>query len=128
VRHGAFVVEAGYTAMRELMELEERPTVVACFNDLVAIGALNAARSLGLDVPHDVSITGWDDLPIAAWEICRLTTVRQAMNEMARTAARLLVERIEGRAPEEPRRVLFEPELVLRATLRPPAEASSYPS
>lgn len=124
VRRGAYVVEAGYTAMRELMELEERPTVVACFNDLVAIGAMNAARALGLDVPRDVSITGWDDLPIAAWEICQLTTVRQAMNEMARTAARLLVERIEGRSGPEPRRVLFEPELVIRATLGPPADAS----
>jgi LacI family transcriptional regulator len=123
VRRGAYVVEAGYTAMHELMELEERPTVVACFNDLVAIGAMNAARALGLTVPGDVSITGWDDLPIAAWEICRLTTVRQAMHEMARAAAQLLVDRIEGRAGPEPRRVLFEPELVIRATLAPPASA-----
>jgi LacI family transcriptional regulator len=123
VRRGAYVVDAGYTAMQELMELEERPTAVACFNDLVAIGALNAARALGLAVPADVSITGWDDLPIAAWEICQLTTVRQAMHEMARTAAQLLVERIERRAAPEPRRVLFEPELVIRATLAPPADA-----
>jgi LacI family transcriptional regulator, galactose operon repressor len=121
LRRGAYAVEIGFTAMQELMGLDERPTVVACFSDLVAIGAMNAARTLGLDVPGDVSITGWDDLPVAAWEICQLTTVRQSMNEMARTAARLLVDRIEGRTGPEPRRVLFEPELVIRATLaRPP--------
>jgi LacI family transcriptional regulator len=120
VRRGGFVVEAGTSAMLEMMALDPRPTAVACFNDLVAIGALNAARSQGLDVPGDVSITGWDDLPMAAWEICQLTTVHQPMDEMARTAARLLVERIEGRADGPPRRVLFEPRLVRRATLGPP--------
>jgi LacI family transcriptional regulator len=120
VRRGAYVVESGYGAMQELMGLKDRPTVVVCFNDLVAIGALNAARMLGLDVPRDVSVTGWDDLPIAAWDIVQLTTVGQSMNEMARTAARLLVERIEDRAPAGARRVLFEPRLVLRATLAPP--------
>jgi LacI family transcriptional regulator len=120
VRRGPYLVESGYDAMLELMTLRPRPTVVVCFNDLVAIGALNAARELGLDVPGDVSVTGWDDLPMASWSICRLTTVRQSMDEMARTAARLVVDRIEGRGGSAPRRVLFEPELVLRETLGPP--------
>ena len=71
-------------------------------------------------MPEDVSITGWDDLPMASWEICQLTTVRQSMHEMARAAARLIVERVEGDAGPEPRHVLFEPELVLRSTLGPP--------
>lgn len=123
VRHGPFQVEAGETAMSELMRLDPRPTAVVCFNDLVAIGALNAAAALGLRVPEDVSITGWDDLPMAAWEIVKLTTVRQSMNEMARAAARLLVERLEGRTGPEPRRVLFEPALVLRRTLGPAPES-----
>jgi LacI family transcriptional regulator len=74
---------------------------------------------LGLDVPGDVSVTGWDDLPIAAWDIVQLTTVGQSMDEMARTAARLLVERIEGRAGSGVRRILFEPRIVSRATLGP---------
>jgi LacI family transcriptional regulator len=120
VRHGPYTVEAGRIAAEELFSLPERPTAVVCFNDLVAIGALNAATAAGLRVPEEVSITGWDDLPVAAWEICRLTTVRQSMNEMARAAARLIVERVERRAPAEPRHVLFEPELVMRATLGPP--------
>lgn len=122
VRHGAYVVDAGYEAMRELMDLPERPTAVVCFNDLVAIGAMNAAHVLGLRIPTDVSVTGWDDLPMAAWDICQLTTIRQSMHEMARAAARLLVDRIEGRAGPDPRRILFEPTLVLRATLGPPPD------
>jgi LacI family transcriptional regulator len=120
VRRGPYVVESGHAAMKELMQLEDRPTVVAGFSDLVAIGAVNACRELGLRVPDDVSITGWDDLPLAAWSSFRLTTVDQKMNEMARTAARLIVEQIEGVAGPRPRRVLFEPELVLRSTLAAP--------
>jgi LacI family transcriptional regulator len=122
VRHGDYTVEAGHAAMHELMALRDRPTAVACFNDLVAIGALNAAVALGLRVPADVSLTGWDDLPMASWEICRLTTVRQSMTEMARAAARLVVERVEGRAGPQPRRLRFAPELVLRATLGAPPD------
>jgi LacI family transcriptional regulator len=120
VRHGAYVVDAGHAAATELMQLAQPPTVVATFNDLVAIGALNAARELGLRVPDDVSVTGWDDLPLAAWSSFRLTTVNQHMNEMARAAARLLVEQIEGVAGRRPRRILFEPELILRSTLAAP--------
>ena len=120
VHRGPYTVDAGREAMEAIIALDDRPTAVVCFNDLVAIGALNAARAAGLRVPEDVSITGWDDLPMASWEICQLTTVRQSMHEMARAAARLVVERVEATGPLEPRRLLFDPELVLRSTLGPP--------
>lgn len=120
VRRGPYVVETGFDATRELMALEQQPTVVVCFNDLFAIGAINAACALALKVPDDFSVIGWDDLPLAAWDVFQLTTVRQSMHDMARAAARLLVERIEGRSDAEPRRILFEPEIVRRATLGPP--------
>ena len=121
VRHGPFVPETGYRAMAELMALSQRPTAVFCGNDTVAIGALNASRGLGLDVPGDVSVVGFDDLPLADWEVFELTTVHQPMNEMARAAARLLVERTEGRVDNaKPRQLVFEPRLVIRRTLGRP--------
>jgi LacI family transcriptional regulator len=122
VRSGAFTFDCGYRAMGELMALRPRPTVVLCANDTVAIGAFNAARALGLEVPGDVSLVGFDDLPMAAWEVFGLTTVHQPMEEMARTAVRLLIERIEGRVTvAQTRQMVFEPRMVMRRTLGPPA-------
>lgn len=122
VRHTPFTDAAGYEVMTELMRLQPRPTVVICANDIVAIGALNAAYTLGLSVPGEVSLIGFDDLPMAAWQLIGLTTVRQPMEEMARAAVRLLIERIEGRVESDAiRRMVFEPRLVTRRTLGRPA-------
>src|SRR5581483_11882195 len=70
LRRGPYIADTGYAGMHELM----------------ALGALNAARALGLSVPDDVSVVGFDDLPLAGWELVQLTTVHQPMEEMARTA------------------------------------------
>lgn len=121
VLEGPFVPETGHEAMRTLMATAQPPTVVICGNDSIALGALNAAHGLGLGVPEDVSVVGFDDLPIASWELVQLTTVRQPMDEMARVAGRTLVDRIEGRtAAGRIQRTVFEPELVIRRTLGPP--------
>jgi LacI family transcriptional regulator len=121
VRRGPFTFEAGYAQMSELLAEQPAPTVVLCSNDTVAIGAFNAARALGLGVPEDISIVGFDDLPMAAWEVFSLTTVHQPMEEMARTAVRLLIERIEGRVETSSvRQRVFEPRMVFRRTLAPP--------
>lgn len=121
VHEGPYVPDTGYHGMQALMAADHRPTVVVCGNDSIALGALNAARALGLAVPEDVSIVGFDDLPIASWELVQLTTVRQPMNEMARVAGRTLVRRIEGQAePGRIERTVFEPQLIVRRTLAPP--------
>lgn len=119
VREGPYSHQAGYQNARELLRLPERPTALVCGNDVIAFGALDAARSLGLDVPGDVSVIGFDDVPMAAWEVFQLTTVRQPLADMARMAARLLVERIEhdghiGTGRER----LFATSLVRRSTTR----------
>jgi LacI family transcriptional regulator len=120
VRRGPFLFDTGYRGMEELMALNVPPTVVICSNDTVAIGAFNAARAAGKEIPRDVSLVGFDNLPMAAWEVFQLTTVHQPIEDMARTAARLLIERIEGGATAgEARHVVFEPRLVLRRTLAP---------
>jgi len=95
-----------------------RPTAVFCGNDAIAIGALNAARKAGVAVPDEVSIIGFDDIPIADWELIQLTTVHTPASEMAASAGRLLVERIEARPRVlEPRIRIYEPHLVMRRTL-----------
>lgn len=120
-RRGPFTFETGFSGMSELAALDQPPTVVLCGNDTVAIGAFNAARAKGLEIPQDVSIVGFDDLPIAEWEVFGLTTVNQPMEKMAQAAARLLIERIEGTADSDAvRQVVFEPRLVMRRTLAPP--------
>jgi LacI family transcriptional regulator len=113
---GPFDFETGYAGARELLQRDERPSVIVCGNDVVAYGALNAARELDLAVPADVSIVGFDDLPAARWPLLQLTTVAFDLDAMARRAASLLVERIEE--PERPyRHERFPSRLVERATL-----------
>ncbi|MPZ80103.1 MAG: LacI family DNA-binding transcriptional regulator [Actinophytocola sp.] len=100
----AFDVKAGYTAAREQLRKRIHPEVLVCANDEVALGALRAAEDLGLSVPGDVALTGWDDIMAAHY--ARLTTVHQPMRELGATAARWLDERISGSSPGVRREVL----------------------
>ncbi|MCT2583183.1 LacI family DNA-binding transcriptional regulator [Actinophytocola gossypii] len=109
-----FDVRSGYTAARELLSRgRTRPEAVVCANDEVALGALRAAEDLGLSVPGDLALTGWDD--IMASHYARLTTVHQAMRELGATAARWLDERISGVAAGARHEVL-PTRLVIRAS------------
>jgi DNA-binding LacI/PurR family transcriptional regulator len=116
---------AGYaSAMRLLTEGVEAastgaPTrrALVCANDQIAIGALRAARDLGISVPEHVAITGWDDIPAAGLVSPALTTVRQPIRQLGSTAAELLTELLNGR--RAPRHVLLPSELVIRASCGP---------
>lgn len=90
----------------------ERPTAIVCYNDEVAVHALQAIRDEGLRVPEDISIVSYDDSYIATATEVKLTTVRHPKDEMGRRAARLLVDMIEGRV-EKPYYV-YRPELIVR--------------
>lgn len=114
---GPFDVETGYAGARRLLEREDPPTVIVCGNDVVAFGALNAARDLGLDVPGAVSVVGFDDLPPARWPLLQLTTVAFDLDAMARRAAGLLVSRIEQGRVGPYRHEQFPSRLVLRGSL-----------
>jgi LacI family transcriptional regulator len=87
---------------------------------MVAIGVMSAAQSAGLDVPRDLSVVGYDDLPLAAWTRPALTTVRQPIVEKGRLAARLLVEKINGRPAESP--APLSTTLVIRSSTSEPKE------
>lgn len=92
----AFRERAGYLAALEALTARPRPSALMCANDEIALGSYGAARQLGLRVPDDVAITGWDDIPIARFTAPSLTTVRQPLRELGAEAARLLTERIRG--------------------------------
>jgi LacI family xylobiose transport system transcriptional regulator len=96
VRHGTFQHEAGRRVGRELLRLPDRPTAIFAGSDVQAMGVYEAAREQGLRIPEDLSVVGFDDLPISAWMGPPLTTVRQPLVEMAETAARLVLDRGRG--------------------------------
>lgn len=94
-------IQTGLLAFEDLMTREQRPTVVMCGNDVLAIGALQGARKLGICVPKDISITGFDDIELASVAEPELTTVHVPHREMGRQAAQMLVDMVGGSPPAQ---------------------------
>jgi DNA-binding LacI/PurR family transcriptional regulator len=115
IRRGQFSYENGYQGTLELLRRPARPTAVFCGNDVVALGALNAARAQGCHVGRDLSIVGFDDIAMASWELVDLTTVHYNVTMMAQTAVDLMVDRIAD--PDAPfREVTLDPAIVTRGS------------
>lgn len=110
----AFSTRAGEVALKTLVKEHPEITAVACANDLLAIGCLRAARELGIEVPGEMSIVGYDDIQLAQELIVPLTSVRQPMRELGWQAASLLFEQAEKHS------VSFEPELIIRESTSAP--------
>ncbi|MFK7994409.1 MAG: LacI family DNA-binding transcriptional regulator [Granulosicoccus sp.] len=118
------VIETNYSqhnggqAFEQLMNALDKPTVIVCGNDVLAAGAIVRARELGIEVPRQVSITGFDDIGIASAVYPPLTTVRVPQQAMGRSAAQLLMDLLfkEG----TPSSVEFDTEIVHRESLAPP--------
>ena len=102
-------LRAGQATVRS----EPRPTAIFAGNDLSALGVLRAARQAGLRVPEDLSVVGFDDIPLSEWSTPALTTVRQPLTEMARVAVQILLESAESRGPVK-RHVELATDLVVR--------------
>ena len=109
----AFDVPSGRQVALRALRRASRPEVLVCGNDETALGALEAAAELGLSVPKDVAVTGWDDVMAARY--AGLTTVRQPIRELGATAARWLQERIAGGLAPVRRQVL-QTQLVVRSS------------
>ena len=116
-RVGQFSHHSGYQWCLDLLAGETRPTALFAANDVIAFGALDAARRVGVAVPAELSIVGFDDIDMAGWEGFNLTTVRQPLAEMGRAAANLLLDRIATEPHAPPRRRVFPVGLVRRETL-----------
>jgi LacI family transcriptional regulator len=108
----------GQEAAGALLDLPVRPTALICFNDKIAVGALAAARARGIRVPQDLSITGFDDIDISRATHPQLTTVRQPLEEMGRTAVTLL-NRLINQDKVEALHMELATELVVRGSTGP---------
>lgn len=115
---GDFTSEAGARAASQLLALDPRPTAVVCANDLMAIGFIARASGIGLHVPQDISVTGYDGIQMGTYIRPPLTTLQTSPAEIGREAALLLLETIEGHSPRD---VDIAPaSLVIRESTAPP--------
>jgi LacI family transcriptional regulator/LacI family repressor for deo operon, udp, cdd, tsx, nupC, and nupG len=124
-------LEDGYRCGLEFFrgrDAADRPSAVTCYNDLVAIGLCRALLELGLRVPDDVSVVGFDDIPLLAYLPVPLTTVRMPKVEMGRVAAQMLIRHVESKEVVPPRKVYLSAELVVRGSTRPLAVRAAVAS
>ncbi len=119
VSNGRFAVEEGIARGRALLSQPNPPTAIITGNDLQALGVYQAARELRRHIPDDLSVVGFDDLPVAQWVGPPLTTVRQPLVEMAETAAEMVLAMARGETPSQAR-VELSTELVVRESTSPP--------
>lgn len=114
VSYGSFTTESGFQQTVRLLELEDPPDAIVAANDMLALGALKACATLKWQVPKDVAVVGFDDIPLAQLVNPALTTLRQPAEETARDCFNLLMERIHSRDLSNPRKLIYEPELIIR--------------
>lgn len=123
VRRGDFREDSGYHSVKELLAHRPAPTAIFVANSEMTGGAVAALRELGVRVPRDVSLVGFDDARWARYVEPPLTTIRHPTEEMGRCAGELLLARIrQADAPRRPQRIVFSPELVIRNSTAPPAK------
>ncbi len=108
--------ELGYPGVHALLQRNQSFTAVLCFNDISAIGTIRSLADAGLRVPEDCSVMGFDDIPAAAFQTPRLTTIRQPLTHMGRAAASLLLRKLAGDSVPDIEYV--QPELVCRESTR----------
>ncbi|MER5609403.1 LacI family DNA-binding transcriptional regulator [Micromonospora tulbaghiae] len=117
VRVGGFRTETAASTAAELLALPDRPTAIFAGNDLSAISTVDVARGLGLGVPDDLSVIGFDNIPESALVDPPLTTIRQPLQRMGAESLRLLIDLIAG--VERDTHIQLPTELVVRASCRP---------
>lgn len=114
VKESNLKMEDGYKLMKEFLELENRPTAVFTYSDLLAIGALKALKEAKLEVPKDIALVGYDDIEFSGLLEVPLTTVHQPRYRIGEEGAKILIDRIEGKDSEDLHQIVLKPELVIR--------------
>ena len=113
VRYGNFDPQSGFRAMNGLLSLNSAPTAVFVASDVVAYGAMSAINKSGLQIPGDVAVIGFDDVPLSEFFQPRLSTIHLPIQKLAQAAGNLLIQLINGEVPEN-RQVLLDTHLVIR--------------
>jgi LacI family transcriptional regulator len=126
VRQCSFTVNSGFREASDLIK-REHPTAIVAAADLIAFGAIEAARANGLSVPSQLSVIGFDDLPQAVDSFPPLTTVRQPLHDMGQLAVRYLLNQIDGRPPL-PDVLTMPTTLMIRDTVAGPSPARPAPA
>ena len=124
IRRGDFRFQPTVTAAEEILRLRNPPTAVFAANDLEALGVMEAARRIGLCVPGDLSVVGFDDSMYASASSPQLTTVRQPFVQMGEVAYQILADQMEGRDPASVR-VELAATLIIRDSTAQPRTAST---
>ncbi len=119
IKEGLFHMEDGFEHAMSLLTMPQRPTAIVAGNDLQAMGIYDAARKLGLSVPEDLSVVGFDDVTFSKLLSPALTTVLQPLDKMAGHAAEMLMEMSEGRTVEQD--TVFPTTLIVRNSTAAPA-------
>ncbi|WP_017238928.1 LacI family DNA-binding transcriptional regulator [Streptomyces sp. SS] len=125
IQHSLYTLEGGQAAASAL--ISRGCTAVVCASDMMALGAIRAARQQGLDVPRDVSVVGFDDSPLIAFTDPPLTTIRQPVQAMGQAAVRALLEEVGG-TPAPHSEFVFMPELVVRGSTASAPSPARTPS
>lgn len=120
VVEGDYSFDDGFRGARRLLALPDRPTAIFGSNDEIAAGVLAAAKSSGMNVPYDLSIAGFEDSPFSKQSWPALTTAKQATDDIARHAARRLLQEIQDRPGKPLPNEGFSPQLVVRGSTAPP--------
>lgn len=126
IERGEFTELAGAEATRRLFDGQQPPTAIFAANDLCAAGVLSQLDDLGLAVPGDVSVVGYDNTALASMRRMGLTTIDQHRLDMGRQAMRAVLDRVEQRS-DRPVRSVLPPSLVIRSTTGPPPPSPATP-
>lgn len=115
----SFTQQAGFTVGKRILSQKDRPTAIFAANDLIALGVMQAVEALGLQIPEDLSLVGYNNIAYAALPRIQLTTVAQPMKRMGKIAAKFVLDVLEGKR-ETPLSLRLAPTLVIRRTTAPP--------
>jgi LacI family transcriptional regulator len=121
IYEGTFDQLDGYTGANHFLDLDNPPTMIFAANDVMAMAAMDAARQRGLHIPEDISIMGFDDIPQSSLIRPALTTVRQPLEQMGRTATQMLLE-ILNNPEKKPNRISLPTELIVRDSTAKPKD------